>query len=71
MDNVSAAQKLGFILDALGLRIAANVVEGWLQGRHKSTIPLSPAASDAKYATNHRWYIKFSDADLISLREQP
>jgi predicted transcriptional regulator of viral defense system len=71
LNNVSCAQRLGFIFDTLGLRVHTNVIESWLQGKHKSLLPLSTGEhTEHEKLTSHRWYVEYSNADLRHLKEQ-
>lgn len=71
MNNISCAQRLGFVLDMLDLRIHANVVESWLQGKHRSVLPLSTGeAAGREMQISHRWYIRYNDHDLTHMKEQ-
>lgn len=70
LGNTVCAQRLGFIFDTLGLRIHANVVEGWLQGKLKTfaSLTLGERSTDDTL-TNSRWYIKYNNTDLQQLKE--
>jgi predicted transcriptional regulator of viral defense system len=68
LDNVSCAQRLGFIFDALGMRIHANVVESWVQDKLQQFVPLSTGGQEL--LKDARWHIKYTDLDLRHLKEQ-
>lgn len=73
LDSVSAAQRLGFIFDTLQMRIPANVVESWLQNKHRQFVFLTtgqehPTTLEA--SRNLRWNVRYTDMDLTHIREQ-
>ena len=73
LDNVSAAQRLGFIFDTLQMRIFANVVESWVHKKNMQFVFLSTGkkhASPLDSIKNLRWLVRYTDSDLINIREQ-
>jgi predicted transcriptional regulator of viral defense system len=69
-NNTVSAQRLGFVFDALGQRIHANIVEIWLQGRTRTSIFLSQnTPKGVGIKSNSRWYVRYSHSDLQQLKE--
>ena len=62
LDQVYAAQRLGFILDQLGLAKLSNTVFTWLKGRRLSNQPLAPLSADEHVPefTSSRWHIRYT-----------
>lgn len=59
LDQVPVAQRLGYILDRLGLKKLANVVEKWIFARRTSPQPLELQSStrSTEQILNQRWNI--------------
>jgi len=73
MDQVVSAQRLGFLLEALGLEQLAVTVDSWLGTARRSVRALEPAAlpfaQGARMTTSTRWGIEHTPAQMNLLRE--
>lgn len=71
MGQVPCAQRLGFILEQLGLERLAAAVTLWLEGKRKKLQPLSLAGGiDAPLVANERWALEYAALDLTQIQEQ-
>lgn len=71
LDQTVAAQRLGFVLEGLGLKKLAIDVEDWLRTRRRTMAALEPGRKpgDTGSRTNPRWSIAYSDLDAQTLEE--
>jgi len=62
LDQVYAAQRLGFVLDQLGLEKLSKTVFTWLQGRRLANQPLAPLSANEQTPelTSSRWHIRYT-----------
>lgn len=71
LDQVYAAQRMGFVLDHLNLGKLAKVVSRWLQGKRLSKQPLAPSSTEATDAglLDPRWHIRYTPMQEMLFQE--
>ena len=73
LDQVAAAQRLGFVLERLGAGCGAKSVARWLSGKRRVPQPLTPGPvrldEDGAQLADTQWRIVFTAADMRQLEE--
>lgn len=71
LNQAPAAQRLGFVLETLGLAKPASVVSKWLGARRKLVQPLEATSIPAGTATNttRRWSVEYTQQQETMLKE--
>ncbi len=67
MDQLLVAQRLGFVLEALGSHKYANIVSGWLASKPLTTQPLE--RDTEAHELHARWRLRFSPQQLSLLED--
>jgi len=69
LDQVAAAQRLGFMLDRLGLPKSARRVARWLEGKRITQQPLVPQSSDEvrREQSDPTWAIRYAPGELATM----
>lgn len=70
LDQVPAAQRLGFVLQHLGSERLAASVCSWLNNQRKSLQPLVTSQPDAgSVLTDYNWAVEYTPAQLEEIKE--